>query len=167
MKWAVTASMVHVLLCNKTKLKAFLNSDHWFALRSAGFMAHNALNSGCKSPSLAESHAGRSQARFTNLEKQSFKSEVLRGLTSTAGSCSNRGGAEILFFLLWILDSTARFLILGHTALFFTLFSSSVSANTIPPFSLRWDQKRCLPREKLPTRAARARAGGRSSRRRY
>lgn len=63
------------------------------------------------------------------------------------------------FCLLWILDSTARFLILGHTALFSHVFSSSVSANTIPPFSLRGDWKRCLPREKLPTQAAQARAG--------
>lgn len=31
-------------------------------------------------------------------EKQSFKSEVLRGLTSTAGICSNWGGAEIFFY---------------------------------------------------------------------
>lgn len=79
--------MVHVLLCNNTKLKAFLNSDHWFAVRLTGFMARNAINSGYKSPQLAESRQMQ-PGKIHKPEKQSFKSEVLRGLTSTAGICS-------------------------------------------------------------------------------
>lgn len=137
--------MVHVLLCDKVSL----NSDHWFGVWFIGFMAYNTFYSVYKSPWLAES--------------QKIKpDEILKPEWSSVRFCKH---SRNLFRLRLRLEFFMNVgfhrlvLILGHIVLLMHIFATSLSANMISPFSLGEDQKRCLPREKLPTQAAPVRAG--------